>query len=178
MKTDMRFVWVDLEMTGLDPDSCAIVEIAMIITGADLEPLAQIERVIWQPEEVLARMSPFVRDMHSKSGLLTRIRESRVSLEDAEKEVLALVSAHCPFGEGILAGNSIHQDRRFLCRHMPAFERYLHYRQVDVSSLKVLARAWYGPEVEFRKDKTHTALDDIRGSLAELKHYREHLLRK
>jgi oligoribonuclease len=172
-----RFVWLDLEMTGLDPESCAIVEIGVILTGPDLVPLAEIERVVWQPDEVLARMDPFVRDMHQSSGLLDRIRASKVSLRDAERDVMALVTQHCVFREAHLAGNSIHQDRRFLARYMPLLEGFLHYRQVDVSSLKVLAQTWY-PGVEFKKDKkTHTALDDIRGSLAELSFYREHLLR-
>jgi oligoribonuclease len=170
------FVWIDLEMTGLDPETCAIVEIGVIITGPDLAPLAELERVIWQPPEVLARMEPFVREMHTRNGLLERIRTSPTSLRDAERDVTSLISAHCGFREGVLAGNSIHQDRRFLCRYMPLVEGFLHYRQVDVSSLKVLAKAWY-PELEFKKDsKTHTALDDIRGSLAELAFYREHLL--
>ena len=178
-KAAARFVWIDLEMTGLDPDRCAIVEIGLILTGFDLKPVAQMERVVWQPDEVLDRMEPFVREMHTKSGLLTRIRASQTSLRAAEKEALFLVSDHCVFGEAVLAGNSIHQDRRFLQRYMPQLEGFLHYRQVDVSSLKVLASAWFPGEVQFEKaNKTHTALDDIRGSLAELEYYREHLLRK
>lgn len=177
MAANTRFVWLDLEMTGLDPERCAIIELGILITGPDLEPIAEIERVVWQPDDVLARMEPFVREMHTRNGLLDKVRASRHSNADVEREALALVAAHCPFREGILAGNSIHQDRRFLCRHMPLFEAFLHYRQVDVSSLKVLAKTWY-PDAEFRKDnKSHTALDDIRASLDELKHYRAHLLR-
>lgn len=179
MAAEMRFVWIDLEMTGLDPERCAIIELGLLITGPDLTPIARLERVIWQPEEVLARMDPFVRTMHTRNGLLEKVRASEHSLADVEREALALVSSHCGFREGILAGNSIHQDRRFLVRHMPLLEGFLHYRQVDVSSLKVLARAWYGPEAEFRKEhKNHTALDDIEASLAELQHYRAHLLRE
>lgn len=177
-KPSPRFVWVDLEMTGLDPESCVIVEMAVLITGPDLVPIAELERVVWQPEEALARMDPFVRDMHTKNGLLERVRSSTTSLRDVERDAVALVSKHCAFREGILAGNSIYQDRRFLTRYMPLFEGYLHYRQIDVSSLKVLAQAWQ-PELELKKDKkTHTALDDIRGSLAELAHYRQHLFVK
>jgi oligoribonuclease len=173
-----RFVWMDLEMTGLDPERCAIIELGLIITDAELTPIAQLERVIWQPEAVLDRMEPFVRSMHTRNGLLEKVRASAFSLADVEREALALVAAHCGFREGILAGNSIHQDRRFLVRHMPLLEGFLHYRQVDVSSLKVLARAWYGPEAEFRKEqKNHTALEDIQASLDELRHYRAHLLR-
>lgn len=178
MAPDPCFVWLDLEMTGLDVDRCAIVEIGIIVTGPDLEPRAELERAIWQPEEVLARMEPFVREMHEKSGLLDRVRASRTSLVDAERDALGLVSQHCALREGILAGNSIHTDRRFLARYMPAFEAWLHYRQLDVSSLKVLAQAWYPDAPKLDKgEKTHTALDDLRGSLGELRHYRQHLFR-
>jgi len=176
--SETTFVWLDLEMTGLELERCAIVEIGIVITKPDLVPLAELERVIWQPDEVLGRMDPFVREMHTKSGLLERIRASKVSLADAEREALALVSRHVPFREGILAGNSIHTDRRFLARYMPAFEGWLHYRQLDVSSLKVLAGAWFPERPKFEKgEKTHTALDDLRGSLAELAHYRATLFR-
>lgn len=176
---DPLFVWLDLEMTGLDLERCAIVEIGIVLTRGDLVPIAELERVIWQPDEVLARMEPFVRDMHMRSGLLDRIRASKVSLADAERDALALVSQHCPIREGVLAGNSIHTDRSFLGRYMPRLEGWLHYRQVDVSSLKVLAGAWYPDLPRFGKaDKTHTALDDLRGSLAELAYYREKLFRR
>lgn len=172
------FVWVDLEMTGLDPERCAIVEMALVITGPDLVPREELERVVWQPDEVLARMEPFVRDMHARSGLLDRIRSSATSVSDAEREALALVARHAELREGVLAGNSIHQDRRFLVKQMPLFEAFLHYRQVDVSSLKVLAGAWYPDVPRFEKgEKTHTALADVRASLAELAYYRERLLR-
>jgi oligoribonuclease len=172
------FAWVDLEMTGLDPERCVIVEFALLLTGPDLVPVAELQRTVWQPDEDLARMDPFVRDMHTRSGLIDRVRASKTSLRDVEKEALSLLGQHCRFGEGILAGNSIYQDRRFLTRYMPLFEGFLHYRQVDVSSLKVLAKAWYGEAAEFRKDnKTHTALEDIRASLAELAHYRAKILR-
>jgi oligoribonuclease len=176
--TATRFVWVDMEMTGLDPERCVVLEIAAVITGADLKPIAEIERVIWQPPSALETMEPFVRDMHTKNGLLERVQASAVGLAEAEKDVLRLTAEHCPIYEGILAGNSIHQDRRFLVKYMPALERYLHYRMVDVSSLKVLAQAWYGGRVAFPKPTSqHTALADIRASLAELAYYREHLLR-
>jgi oligoribonuclease len=175
---DLVFVWLDLEMTGLDLDRCAIVEIGVILTRSDLVPIAELERVIWQPDEVLARMEPFVRDMHARSGLLERVRASKTSLVDAERDALALVSQYCGMREGVLAGNSIHTDRAFLARYMPRLEGWLHYRQVDVSSLKVLAGAWYPDLPRFQKgDKTHTAIDDLRGSLAELAYYREKLFR-
>ena len=166
-------VWIDLEMTGLDVESCGIIEMALVVTGKDLEPRAELERVVWQPDEVLDRMSPFVREMHTKNGLLDKVRASKTSLADVENEALALLATHCKFREGILAGNSIHTDRRFLARYMPAFERFLHYRQVDVSTLKVLTRAWYPGGAPFEKEgKEHTALADIRESIAELRHYR------
>ncbi|MFN8604067.1 MAG: oligoribonuclease [Candidatus Binatia bacterium] len=172
-------VWVDLEMTGLDVETCAIIEMAVVVTGKDLEPLAELERVVWQPDEVLDRMSPFVRDMHTKNGLLEKVRASKTSLADVENEAIALLSTHCKFREGVLAGNSIHTDRRFLSRWMPAFERFLHYRQVDVSTLKVLTRAWYPGGAAFEKEgKEHTALADIRESIAELRHYRKAFFRE
>ncbi|NVJ22630.1 MULTISPECIES: oligoribonuclease [Myxococcus] len=173
-----RFVWLDLEMTGLDPESCAIIEIGVIITGPDLRPIAEIERVIWQPEEVLLRMEPVVREMHTRNGLLEKVRASSTSLRVAEREVTALVAEHCPMGEGVLAGNSIHTDRRFLFQYMPLLERYLHYRMVDVTSLKVLTRAWYPNLVEPRKPPSgHTALADLRSSINELQYYRDTLFR-
>jgi oligoribonuclease len=173
-----RFVWLDLEMTGLEPASCAVVEVGIIVTDAELAPLDEWSAAVWQPEEVLARMGPFVRQMHTQNGLLERVRSSTVTVEDAEKAALALVSRHFAFGEAVLAGNSIHHDRRFLRRYLPAFERFLHYRQLDVSSLKVLCQAWYGEDKQFAKrDKSHTALDDLRASLAELAHYRAALFR-
>jgi oligoribonuclease len=179
MSTDPTLVWLDLEMTGLDVKRCAIVEIGIVITGSDLAPVAELERVIWQPDDVLARMDPFVRDMHAKSGLLDRIRASKTSVAEAERDALALVSQHCDFREGILSGNSIHTDRRFLARYMPLLEGFLHYRQLDVSSVKVLAGAWYPDLPRFEKgEKAHTALADLRGSLAELAYYRDQLFRR
>jgi oligoribonuclease len=171
---EQRFVWLDLEMTGLDPETCAIIEIGVIITGPDLRPLAEMERVIWQPEEVLLRMEPVVKEMHTRNGLLDKVRASNTSLRVAERDVTALVAEHCALGEGVLAGNSIHTDRRFLFRYMPMLERYLHYRMVDVTSLKVLSRAWYPNLVEPRKPPAgHTALADVRASISELQYYRD-----
>lgn len=175
---EQRFVWLDLEMTGLDPETCAIIEIGVVITGPDLRPIAEMERVVWQPEEVLLRMEPVVREMHTRNGLLDKVRASSTSLRVAERDITALISEHCALGEGVLAGNSIHTDRRFLFRYMPMLERYLHYRMVDVTSLKVLVRAWYPNLVEPRKPPAgHTALADVRASLAELQYYRDILFR-
>ncbi|MBK8206819.1 MAG: oligoribonuclease [Planctomycetes bacterium] len=177
MEAELKLIWIDLEMTGLNPDSDVILEIACIITGADLKPVAEYHAVIFQPEDALERMSPFVRDMHTGNGLINRVRASRTELKEAEAATLALVAKHCKPGEGVLAGNSIHQDRRFMVRYMPALEGYLHYRQVDVSTLKVLTRAWYPDTPKFEKPgKDHTALADIRDSITELKYYREHIM--
>jgi len=177
-KSSPCLVWIDLEMTGLDPESCAIIEVAAIVTGPELEPRDELERVVWQPEEVMARMEPVVRDMHARSGLTERVRASAWSLRETERDLFDLVAKHCDPGEGILAGNSIHHDRRFLARYMPLVERYLSYRQVDVSSLKLLTRAWYPSSPVFQKaESTHRALADIRASIAELRHYREAFFR-
>lgn len=169
---ESRFVWCDLEMTGLEAESCVIIEMGLIVTGPDLKPLVEWERAIWQPEEALARMEPFVREMHTRNGLLARVRSSETSLRSAEKEAIAVVLQHCDVGEGVLAGNSIHMDRTFIVRHLPGLDRILHYRMVDVSSLKLLTRAWY-PNAPGRSkvDSSHTVLSDLRASIAELAHY-------
>lgn len=174
--TETKFVWMDLEMTGLDPEQHVIVAAAAIITGPDLKPIAEIERVIWQPEEALSKMNPFVRDMHTKNGLIDQIRASSVGIEDAQRDLMQLITEHCRYREGVLAGNSIHQDRRFLTKHMPVVEAFLHYRQVDVSTLKVLASTWFPGRLDFKKQKSHTALGDIRESLAELAFYKENFI--
>lgn len=170
------FVWMDLEMTGLDPASCAIVEMAIIVTDCQLNPLSPpLELVVWQPEEVLGRMSPFVRQLHTKTGLLAKVARSEVSLQDAEQEAMRLVTAHAPYRTARLCGNSIHTDRAFLRAHMPQLEGYLHYRQVDVSTLKELASCWNGQVYRKAGGPQHTARYDIEQSIAELKHYRQHL---
>lgn len=171
-----RWVWVDLEMTGLDPETCVILQIATVITDPDLNELAHLDLVVWQPSSALESMSPFVRKMHTENGLLERVQKSQTSLAEAEQKTLELVSSHVPFRKGILAGNSVWQDRRFLLRYMPHLEHYLHYRQIDVSTIKVLAGQWFGPAgLPPAKASTHTALEDIRASIEELRHYRAHL---
>lgn len=175
---ELRLVWIDLEMTGLNPDVDVILEIACIITGPDLKPVAETEAVIAAPKAALAGMSDHVREMHTQNGLLARVARAATSVSQAEQQVLALVKQHCEPGKGVLAGNSIHQDRRFLYRYMPALESYLFYRQVDVSTLKVLAQAWYPDLPKFEKPgKDHTALADLRDSIAELAYYRARLMR-
>jgi oligoribonuclease len=175
MSNRTRWVWIDLEMTGLDPATCAVLEMAMIITDEHLTPLAELAHVVWQPDSVLETMNPFVRTMHTKNGLLERVRQASLCVADVEREMVALLSQHTSHREGVLAGNSIHQDRRFLAAYMPSFESFLHYRQIDVSTLKVLVGAWQDSAKYAKKEADHTALSDIRASLAELAHYKAHL---
>jgi oligoribonuclease len=174
-------VWMDLEMTGLDHTSDVIVEIATLITDDDLDIIAEgPDLVIHHPDDVLARMDPFVVDMHTTSGLLEQIRSSTVTLEQAGAETLAFIKEHVPGERSVpLCGNSIGTDRRFLAAYLPAIEAHLHYRSVDVSSIKELVRRWY-PDVLARrgwKQGAHRALDDIRESIAELRLYRELVFR-
>lgn len=169
-----RLVWVDMEMTGLDPRRCQIIEIATVITEiGDLTPLEHYHAVVHQPDAVIDAADPFVRQMHARSGLWDRVRASTVSLEEAERSVLDIASRWCEPRQGILAGNSIWQDRRFLFVYMPRLEAYLHYRQVDVSTLKVLVGAWFGQDAIPKKSEKHTALADIHESIAELERYRK-----
>jgi oligoribonuclease len=170
-------IWLDMEMTGLEPLTCVPLQIAVVITDSRLEELDAGEVTIWQSEETLARMEPFVRRMHTDNGLLERVRASEFSVVQAEREMMTLVSRWCPFGTGILAGNSIHTDRAFIKAYFPTLHGYLHYRMVDVSSIKEMARRWYGRDALFVKElQQHTALEDARESIAELRHYRATLM--
>ena len=167
-------VWLDMEMTGLEPDVCVPVQAAIIITSKDLDELDSLEVTIWQPESRLETMEPFVRNMHTTNGLLAKVRASEMSLLDAERKLTALLAKWCRPNEGILAGNSIHQDRRFLAKYFPVLNGLLHYRMIDVSTMKELVRRWYGSEASFQKAASaHTALSDARESIAELRHYRK-----
>jgi oligoribonuclease len=172
-------VWMDLEMTGLDPAKNVIVEIATIITDDDLNIVAEgPDLVVRATEEQLALMEPVVVEMHTKSGLLDQIRASTITLEDAGAQTLAFIKEHVPQPRSVpLCGNSIGMDRRFLDAYLPEIELYLHYRSVDVSSIKELVRRWYPPVLNSIRGKqgTHRALDDIRESVNELRHYREHV---
>ncbi len=171
--------WMDLEMTGLDPARDVIVEIATLITDDELNVVAEgPDLVVSAPEAVLATMSDVVRDMHTASGLLERIRTSTVSLDEAGRQTLEFLKAHIPEPRSVpLCGNSIGTDRRFLAAQLPDIENYLHYRSVDVSTIKELARRWYPKVLSSapRKATSHRALDDIRESLAELQFYRSKL---
>ena len=175
MATSEKWVWIDLEMSGLEVDSCQILEIATLITNADLEVLAEgPEIVIHQPDEVLEAMDEWNTKHHGKSGLTKAVKESSVSLGEAEKRTLDFVRKHCKEGEAPLCGNSIWQDRRFLAKYMPKLEAYLHYRIIDVSSFKEAIRHWYEGEVKAPlKGSSHRALDDIQESIRELRYYRD-----
>ncbi|MEY4545230.1 MAG: Oligoribonuclease [Pseudomonadota bacterium] len=173
-----HLVWLDLEMTGLEVESHVILQAALIITDAELRPLEQFCCDIWQPDAELAKMTPFVRDMHGKTGLLPRVQKSLTDTRRAEQQLLDIVSGWCPYG-AVLCGNSIWQDRKFLDRYMPGLAGYLTYRVLDVSSVKVLARTWYGSSAVFAKPSQgeHDALIDIQNSIAELAFYRRTLFR-
>lgn len=178
MNKNHRIVWMDLEMTGLDPKVCRIIEVATLITDSDLNIIAEgPELIIQQTDEHLATMDKWNTDHHGKSGLTDRVRSSTVSEEEAEKQTLAFISEYCSKRTSPLAGNSIYQDRRFLAEYMPTLEDYLHYRNVDVSSVKELARRWcpaaFGRAP--KKQSSHRALDDIRESISELRYYRKNI---
>jgi oligoribonuclease len=169
-------VWLDREMTGLDPANERIIEVATILTDGQLNEIAVgPELVIHQADEVLAAMDDWNTKHHGASGLTQRVKESTVTDADADAQTLAFLNAHVPAKDRpVLAGNSIHQDRRFIRRYMPLLDRRLHYRMVDVSTIKELARRWF-PQVIARqpqKRDTHRALDDIRESIDELRFYR------
>ena len=174
-----NLVWIDLEMTGLDTQADHIIEIATVVTDAALNVLAEGPVLaIHQPESALEAMDDWNRKTHGTSGLLKRVRESSVSTADAEARTLEFLARHAEPGASPMCGNSICQDRRFLAREMPALEKFFHYRNLDVSTLKELARRW-APQVlaGVQKVSTHVALDDIRDSIRELDHYRRHFLR-
>jgi len=174
-------VWMDLEMTGLDPARNVIVEIATIVTDDELQIVAEgPDLVVHQPDEHLAAMEDVVRTMHEHSGLLPAIRSSTTTLEEAGEATLEFILEHVPEPRSVpLCGNSIGTDRRFLAAYLPQIEDHLHYRSVDVSTIKELTRRWYPGALEAspRKATAHRALDDIRESIQELRWYREHVFR-
>ena len=178
METGDNLVWIDLEMTGLDPLNDRIIEIATIVTNRDLDVLAEGPVIaIHQPASALEAMDDWNRSTHGGSGLLARVIASRVDEAAAEAATLEFLASHVGRGASPMCGNSICQDRRFLARWMPELEAFFHYRNLDVSTLKELARRW-APEVHagLTKKSTHLALEDIRDSIAELRYYREHLI--
>ena len=174
-------VWMDLEMTGLEPDRHVIVEIATIVTDDDLTIVAEgPDLVVHAKDAQLAEMDDFVVDMHTRSGLLELIQGSSITLEEASEQTLDFIRRHIKTARSVpLCGNSIGTDRRFLDVYMPEIENYLHYRSVDVSTIKELARRWNLEVMKAvpQKQTSHRALDDIRESIAELKHYRDHFFK-
>lgn len=174
-------MWMDLEMTGLDVEGDVIVELAVLATDEQLTPLDDgLDLVVHHPDEVLERMDDFVRKMHERSGLLTEIQSSNLELGAAGTQILSYIKQHAPKARTIpLCGNSIGMDRRFLSRYLPEIEEQLHYRSIDVSSLKELCKRWYPEAYKQRPDKAqgHRALADIHESINELRYYRESILR-
>lgn len=164
-----KFLWMDLEMTGLDPDVHRIVEVGIEVTDLDFKTLASYEAVVYQPEDILENMHEWSKDQHGKSGLTERIRRDGRPEKDVIHEVVGFIKAQFGDEPAILAGNSIHNDRFFIRKQWQEVEDLLHYRMLDVSSFKVLMESKYG--IEFEKDKAHRAFDDIQASIAELQHY-------
>lgn len=175
MAQDARIVWADLEMTGLEPDTDRIIEFAVLVTDGDLNVVAEGPNlVIHQSDEVLSGMGEWCVKHHGESGLTDRVRASAISEQEAETQILAFLREHCNERSAPLAGNSIHQDRRFIARYMKALDAFLHYRMIDVSTVKELAQRWYPEPYAKRPSKkgSHRAMDDILESLEELRYYR------
>ncbi len=179
IKNDENLVWIDCEMTGLDPDDNRIIEIAVVITSPDLK--TRVEGPVFaihQSEAELAKMDKWNRNTHGASGLTARVQASTFTESHAEQELLKFIRQHVSKSKSPLCGNTISQDRRFLVKYMPQLEGYLHYRNIDVSTLKELAARWKPAVKEaFKKQQKHTALADVHESIAELEHYREHFLK-
>lgn len=178
-KNDLNLVWLDLEMTGLDPERNRIIELAIIVTDADLSVCIEGPVLaIHQSDELLAGMDAWNRSTHGKSGLTERVKASSITEEDAQKQAIDFIKRYVPSKASPLCGNTIGQDRRFLVKYMPKLEAYLHYRNLDVSTLKELARRWR-PDLHknYKKKQAHTALADVQESIDELKYYREHFLK-
>ncbi|KLV06565.1 oligoribonuclease [Photobacterium aquae] len=177
MISDQNLIWIDLEMTGLDPETHKIIEIATIVTDPQLNILAEGPVLaIHQSDEELAKMDEWCTTTHTGSGLVARVKASEIDEAEAVRQTIAFLEQWVPKGASPICGNSIGQDRRFLYKHMPDLEQYFHYRYLDVSTLKELTRRWQ-PEVldGFKKTGSHLALDDIRESIAELRFYREQI---
>lgn len=173
-----RLIWLDLEMTGLDPFNDVIIEIATIVTDANLQTVAEGPTIaIHQPDSILDAMDAWNTRQHGQSGLVDRVRASEYSVEQAADETLDFLREHVQRDQSPMCGNTICQDRRFMAKWMPELEAFFHYRNLDVSTLKELARRWK-PEIlaGFKKQGSHLAMDDIRDSIAEMQYYREHFL--
>ena len=178
MKSNSNLIWLDLEMTGLEPDQHVILEIGCVVTDGRLEVIAEGPSIaIHHPEEILTTMDPWSLDQHGRSGLTQRCRLSKITLDQAEKQTLDFLARHCEPRSSPLCGNSIGQDRRFLYKYMPRLNDFFHYRNVDVSSIKELVRRWYPNLQPPEKIKSHDVLNDIRESIAELKFYRQNVFK-
>lgn len=179
MLSASNLIWVDMEMTGLEPDRDYVIEIATIVTDSDLNTLAEGPVIaIHQPDETLAAMDEWNTTHHTRSGLVDRVRASGHDEARATRETIAFLEKWVPERASPMCGNTICQDRRFMARHMPELEAYFHYRNLDVSTLKILANRWRSDlEGGFTKTATHLALDDIRESIEEMRYYRDHFLR-
>ncbi len=171
-----NLIWIDLEMTGLDPEKHVIVEIATVITDENLNVVAEgPEIAINYPENILSSMDEWSRQHHQGSGLFDRVRSSSFTCQRAEQETLGFISQYCRKNRSPLCGNSVWQDRLFLRKYMPQLEAFLHYRNIDVSSIKELVKRWYPSLPHFQKQKTHLAKNDIKESIEELKYFRQHV---
>ena len=175
---EFNLIWVDMEMTGLDPDNDRIIEVAVVVTDSNLNVLAEGPVfAIHQPDEVLDRMDAWNKGTHGRSGLIDRVKASTVTEADAEKTLIDFLRHFVPAGKSPMCGNSICQDRRFMVRSMPKLENFFHYRNLDVSTLKELCKRWKPAIVSgFKKHQKHTALADIIESIEELRYYREHFI--
>jgi oligoribonuclease len=180
MRDERNLIWVDMEMTGLDPDTDRVIEIATIVTDTELNTLAEGPVIaIHQSDETLAAMDEWNTTHHGNSGLTARVRDSGIDEAEADRLTREFLQDWVPAGASPMCGNSICQDRRFMARHLPELERYFHYRNLDVSTLKILVQRWR-PDIAagLRKRAVHLALEDIRDSIDELRYYREHFLRQ
>src|SRR5690606_1294245 len=176
---EFNLVWVDMEMTGLNPDTDRIIEVAVVVTDPELNVIAEGPVfAVHQPDEVLDGMDAWNKGTHGRSGLIERVKASTVSEAQVEEELIAFLKKYVPSGKSPMCGNSICQDRRFMARSMPRLEAFFHYRNVDVSTIKELCRRWK-PELisGFKKQQMHTALADIVESIEELRYYREHFIK-
>ncbi|WP_252120561.1 oligoribonuclease [Candidatus Chromulinivorax destructor] len=173
-----RLIWIDLEMTGLDPVKDKILEIATIVTDDELNIIAEGPNlVIYQPNEVLAEMNEWCQIQHNKTGLVKAVQESEVSLEEAEQLTLEFLYEHCDENSTPMCGNSVWQDKLFIQQHMPDLAKFFHYRILDVSSIKLVINRWTKKYKLFKKLETHRALDDIKESIGELKCYKENFFK-
>lgn len=178
MENIQRLVWLDLEMTGLDIDTCHIIEIAVIITDINLNIIAESESIaIYQPDRIIQNMNTWCQKTHLSSGLVERVKNSKISTAAAEQMILTFIEFHVAKNSSPLCGNSVWQDRKFIAKYMPKLEKYFHYRLFDVSTFKIASALWK-PRLksQFRKHNEHTALADIRESIIEMQFYQKNLL--